>query len=44
MNPLEQIYTVDLTKSIFGHYCTVENSKNSKLEGVNYKNLYKIKY
>jgi hypothetical protein len=41
--PLEQIYTVGLTKYLCVHYCLVENSKKSNLEEFNYKNLYNIK-
>jgi hypothetical protein len=41
--PLEQISTVGLTKSIFVHYCLVENSKKSNLEVINYKNPCNIK-
>jgi hypothetical protein len=42
-NPLELISTVDLTKSVFVHYCLVENFKNSNLEENNYKNPLNIK-
>jgi hypothetical protein len=31
-NALEQIYAVGLTKSLFVHYCLVENSHTSNLE------------
>jgi hypothetical protein len=41
--PLEQIYSTCLTKSLFVHYCLVENFKKSNLEVFNYKNQYKIK-
>jgi hypothetical protein len=44
MNHLEKIYAVDLTKSIFVDYCFVQNSKNSNLEYIIYKNPYNIKY
>jgi hypothetical protein len=37
-NSLEHIYTMDLTKSLFVHYCLVENSKKSNIEVINYKN------
>jgi hypothetical protein len=37
MNPLGQIYTVDLIKFYFVHYCIVENYNKSKLEVFNYK-------
>jgi hypothetical protein len=43
MNTFEQIYAMGLTKSLWVHYCSVENYKNSNLEEINYKNLYKIK-
>jgi hypothetical protein len=36
-NPLEMIYAIGLTKSIFVHYFLVENLKNSNLEVINYK-------
>jgi hypothetical protein len=42
-NPLEQIYAVGLTKSLFVHYCSIENSKKSNLEIINYKISCNIK-
>jgi hypothetical protein len=38
MNPLGQIYVVDLTKFYFVHYGIVENYNKSKLGVFNYKN------
>jgi hypothetical protein len=44
MNPLEYIYALGLTKSLFMHYCLVDNSKKSNLEEFIYKNLRMFYY
>jgi hypothetical protein len=31
-NPFEHIYSINMTKVIFVHCCSMENSKKSKLE------------
>jgi hypothetical protein len=41
-NPLEYVYLVGLTKFIFMHYSSVENSKKSKFKVFIYKNLCNI--
>jgi hypothetical protein len=41
-NPL-QIYVIGLTKSLFVHYCLVDNSYKSNIVTFNYKILCKIK-
>jgi hypothetical protein len=41
-NPIEQIYAVGLTNSLFVHYSLVDISYKSNLKAFNYKNLYKI--
>jgi hypothetical protein len=38
MNPLELVYELGLTKSLFMHYGLVDESKKSNLEVFNYKN------
>jgi hypothetical protein len=44
MNPLEKIYVVGLTTSLFVQYCFIENSKNSNLEEINYQALCMFKH
>jgi hypothetical protein len=44
MNPLELIYALGLTKSMFMHYCLVDNFKKLNLEEFIYKTLCMFYY
>jgi hypothetical protein len=44
LNPLEYIYAIDLTKSIFVHHYLITNPNYPNLEVINLKHIYKIKY